>query len=221
VVAGAAALVLQQRPGITPDQVKFLLTRTAQRLPAADDTAQGAGLLHLKRLRDTATPPALLATQLHPRATGLGSLDSARGTAHVQIDGVELHGETDVTGRTWVGAVRTAATASRTAWSGGGLLDSVTGVLGFAAGAWHGDPWNGHTWNADTYAGYAWDGTTWTFTPWSGEATDGSLEGKTWSGKTWSGKTWSGKTWSGKTWSGKTWSGKTWSGKTWSGTGWS
>jgi Subtilase family len=224
VVSGAAALLLDQRPELSPDQVKALLRGTAVGLPAADPTAQGKGLIDLREAGRAATPSALLSKQLHPRATGLGSLDLARGTAHVEIDGVLRAGEVDVTGAPWIGAQRTVATVARTAWSGGGLLESLIGQLGFAAGSWHGSPWRGHTWNGDTYAGYAWDGASWRFTPWSGEVADGSSgqswTGKTWSGKTWSGKTWSGKTWSGKTWSGKTWSGKTWSGKTWSGIGW-
>ena len=222
VVAGAAALVLQQRPSITPDQVKALLMQSASNLPAADATAQGDGSVNLKKLRTSPTPSAQAATQVHPRATGLGSLELSRGTAHVAIDGTELRGETDVTGAAWVGDLRTAASVARTAWTGGGVVRSDSGQVGFTAGSWHGQQWNGHTWNADSYAGYSWDGEEWLFTPWSGVVNEeGYLEGKTWSGKTWSGKTWSGKTWSGKTWSGKTWSGKTWSGKTWSGKTWS
>jgi len=222
VVSGAAALILHQRPDITPDQVKALLTRTAQHLPVANDIAQGAGQLDLKMLRDTRTPSERDVRQRHPRATGLGSLELSRGTAHLSLNGVELRGETDITGDKWVGAVATSATSSRTAWTGGGLLDSALEPVGHSAGAWHGNGWKGHTWNADGYAGYAWDGEEWLYTPWSGVLdAEGYLTGTTWSGKTWSGKTWSGKTWSGTTWSGKTWSGKTWSGKTWSGSTWS
>lgn len=43
-VSGAAALIIEQRPGITPDQVKALLKDTARELPAANSRAQGAGI---------------------------------------------------------------------------------------------------------------------------------------------------------------------------------
>ena len=43
VVSGAAALLIQQRPDITPDQVKALLTGSAQSIPAATAAQQGAG----------------------------------------------------------------------------------------------------------------------------------------------------------------------------------
>ena len=50
VVSGAAALLLQQRPGLTPDQVKALLTRAAPpTCPCGDDVGQGAGLLDVQR----------------------------------------------------------------------------------------------------------------------------------------------------------------------------
>ncbi|MGH2735089.1 MAG: S8 family serine peptidase, partial [Actinomycetota bacterium] len=56
VVSGAAALIIDQRPGITPDQVKALLTKTADRLPAADSRGQGAGLIDLREAKRTSTP---------------------------------------------------------------------------------------------------------------------------------------------------------------------
>ena len=84
VVAGAAALLLEQRPGLTPDQVKALLMGSARQLPAADAAAQGAGLIDLAAASATATPTTV---QTWERSTGTGSLEKARGTHHVK------HGE--------------------------------------------------------------------------------------------------------------------------------
>jgi serine protease AprX len=202
VVSGAAALLLQQRPGLTPDQLKALLMGSAERLPAADPIAQGAGMLDLVNARDAATPRAV---QTWPRATGRGSLDAARGSAHVDIDGQTLTAETAVTGSAWAPATWTVAAADRRTWQGGSFVGSPRSGGSFIAGAWNGSVWNGHTWNADSWAGQTWDGTSWVATPWTSSGQDSPFEGKTWSGKTWSGKTWSGKTWSGKTWSGLGW----------------
>jgi len=64
VAAGAAALLLQADPGLTPDEVKQLLTATARRV---DDPAAGAGAMDLDLavtaltsglFRDTAPAPA-------------------------------------------------------------------------------------------------------------------------------------------------------------------
>lgn len=55
VVSGAAALLLQQRPDLAPDDVKSLLMSTAQGLPGVDATRQGAGLIDLRAASSVAT----------------------------------------------------------------------------------------------------------------------------------------------------------------------
>jgi serine protease AprX len=210
VVSGAAALLLDQRPKMTPDQVKALLTGSAQRLPVADARAQGAGILDLENARDARTPRAV---QSWPKATGLGSLEAARGSNHISLEGVALKGEYDVTGRPWTPEVWAPAAKAGATWTGGSLTSA-----GWKPGAWNGVDWYGAPGSGDTGAlsGITWSGITWSGITWSGI----TWSGITWSGITWSGITWSGITWSGITWSGITWSGITWSGITWSGANW-
>jgi subtilisin family serine protease len=179
VVSGAAALLLQQRPNLTPDQVKALLVSTATRLPSADPQAQGSGLVNVRNAKSAPTPNAV---QTWARANGTGSLEAARGSVHLEHDGVVLEGERDIFGMPWDGQTWSGQTWSGQTWSGG---------------AWNGQTWSGQTWSGQTWSGQTWSGQTWS--------------GQTWSGQTWSGQTWSGQTWSGQTWSGQTWSGQTWS----------
>jgi subtilisin family serine protease len=198
-VSGAAALLLSQRPNLTPDQVKRLLMTTASALPAADPVAQGSGLINMKAALAAPTPNY---TQTWATGTGTGSLEAARGSSHVSNNGVDLVGEQDIFGHAWDGTTWSGTTWSGTTWSGGD---------------WNGTTWSGGCWCGTTWSGTTWSGTTWSGTTWSGT----TWSGTTWSGTTWSGTTWSGTTWSGTTWSGTTWSGTTWSGTTWSGTSWS
>ena len=196
VVSGAAALLLQQRPSLTPDQVKGILRSSATPLPNADSVAQGAGQINLKLAAATAAGPDV--QQTFPRATGVGSLELARGTAHVvSPDGVELTGEQDIFGGTWDGRTWSGASWSGTSWSGG--------------------DWNGRTWSGASWSGASWSGASWSGASWSGA----SWSGASWSGASWSGASWSGASWSGASWSGRTWSGASWSGASWSGAGWS
>jgi serine protease AprX len=208
VVSGAAALLIQQRPDITPDQLKALLTGTAKPLPKADAVAQGNGLVDLKRARQAATPDAV---QTWPRATGLGSLDAARGSSSLAFDGALLDGEVDVRGRAWDPQTWAAGAAAGSTWSGG----SSTGS-GWLPGAWNGREWYVTGLDGEvpslTWSGRTWAGRTWASLTWSG---------RTWAGRTWAGDSWTGRTWAGVTWSGRTWAGRTWAGRTWAGAAWS
>ena len=194
ITSGAVALLLQQRPDLSPDQVKALLTSTARHLPAADAAGQGAGLLDVQRAIAAPTPAD--AAQSFEFSTGTGSLDAARGSMRLDDGTALLEGEIDIFGNTWSGNTWSGNTWSGNTWSGG---------------EWNGNTWSGNTWSGNTWSGNTWSGNTWSGNTWSGN---------TWSGNTWSGNTWSGNTWSGNTWSGNTWSGNTWSGNTWSGSSW-
>jgi serine protease AprX len=181
VVSGAAALLLSQRPNLSPDQVKYLLKSTAVRLPNADLEAQGAGLINLKAAKDASTPLAALAQQAFATATGLGTLEGARGSVHVVDGDIALTGEMDIFGSTFDSSAWAAASLTLSTWS---------------EGNWNGNTWSGNTWSGNTWSGNTWSGNTWS--------------GNTWSGNTWSGNTWSGNTWSGNTWSGGAWSSTEW-----------
>ncbi|HEX3327412.1 MAG TPA: S8 family serine peptidase [Actinomycetota bacterium] len=165
VTSGAAALLLSQRPDLTPDQVKAILTSSAQALPGADALAQGSGLINLKDALSTPTPDC---TECQNFATsdGTGSLEAARGSLHVTqvattggdyIDGLKprlspesiLTGEQDIFGATWDGNTWSGNTWSGNTWSGG--------------------TWNGNTWSGNTWSGNTWSGNTWSSASWGGD----------------------------------------------------
>jgi serine protease AprX len=196
VTSGVAALLLQMRPSITPDQVKSLLMSSAYGLKNQDPVTAPAGLVDAGKARTT-PPQQVASTQPFAQSQGTGSLESARGSYHVIDDGVALTGERDIFGKAFVSSSWAPASLAGSTWSGG---------------TWNGSTWSGSTWSGSTWSGSTWSGSTWSGSTWSGH---------TWSGSTWSGSTWSGSTWSGSTWSGSTWSGSTWSGGIWPGSTWS
>jgi serine protease AprX len=189
VMSGAAALILQQHPTWTNNQVKALLTSTTRLLSAGNKTktAQGNGTLNLTKALSTTVTASYSCTN----STGTGTLDSARGTAHLVDNGVVLQGEKDIFGT----AVSTATQASeRTAGT-----------------AWTGGTYNGQTWTGSGFTGTSWDSATWSGRMWSG---------RMWSSEVWSGRMWSGRMWSSGSWTGRMWSSDGWSGNTWSSAGW-
>jgi serine protease AprX len=194
--SGAAALVIQQRPSITPNALKRLFLANARGLAGLSSLKQGAGEIDMAAMLGAPTYQAPKQWNTISWSTGTGSLEAARGSGHLTDDGVTLSDEIDIFGQGFDSAAMAAAEAAQISWTDGD---------------WNGSTWSGHTWSGHTWSGHTWSGSTWSGHTWSGH---------TWSGNTWSGSTWSGSTWSGSTWSGNTWSGSTWSGRSWSGDDW-
>ncbi|MGH2757049.1 MAG: S8 family serine peptidase, partial [Actinomycetota bacterium] len=242
VVSGAAALLLQQRPNLTPDQVKAILKQSATPLPAGDPVAQGSGALDLKTAARMATPNV---TQNFERASGTGSLELARGSVHVESPEFEvceeapvegstetetqchkerrvLQGEQDAHGSTWDGASWSGASWSGASWSGGEWNGASWAGASWSGASWSGASWSGASWSGASWSGASWSGASWSGASWSGASWSGaSWSGASWSGASWSGASWSGASWSGASWSGASWSGASWSGASWSGASWS
>jgi serine protease AprX len=196
VVSGLAALIVKAHPDWTPDQVKSAIKGTASFIPnTLGKNKQGSGRVQLAQALATNPGPA---SQQTIRATGLGSLEAARGSAHVvALCGspqavTEIRGEQDVYCNPWDGS----------SWSGS---------------SWSGAAWTGSSWSGSSWSGSSWSGSSWSGSSWSGSSWSGGL----WTGSSWGGSSWSGSSWSGSSWSGSSWSGAAWSGSSWSGSSWS
>jgi subtilisin family serine protease len=189
VVSGAAALLLQQRPGATPDEVKSILKNSTTWLNYSGDyRAQGMGALDLAKARSKATPTG--ETQGWNRSTATGTLDGARGSVKLVNSGVTLGGQRDIFGGT-VDLARWKAGAGSSNWSGGNWNGS----------RWTGDGWSGSRWTAATWTGSSWSGSAWTSVNWSGSR---------WTGSRWTGTALTGSRWTGSRWTGDTWSSAGW-----------
>jgi serine protease AprX len=185
ITAGAVALLLDDRPNLTPDMVKAVLRDTATPIAGGNSRAQGGGLINVRAA--SAASVRSINRQSWPAANGSGSLETARGGTHVSDNGVELTGEIDIMGHAWDGQRWARLSAVGAAWSGG--------------------TWNGSVWTGSQWTGGNWETTAWTSKSWSGE----SWSSKSWSSKSWSSKSWSGDSWTSKSWSSKSWSSKSWS----------
>ena len=164
IASGAAALVIQQRPSIKPGQLKLLLMRSGVRVDR-NNIWQGMGEINLET---ALTADSSETDSSHVPSTGAGSLEYARGSQHVVLDGVVLKGEQDIFGHPFDAA---AMAATKVRWTGG---------------EWNGSTWTGSTWSGNTWSGSTWSGNTWSGNTWSGN---------TWSGNTWSGNSWQAATW--------------------------
>ena len=188
VTAGLAALLLQARPELTPDQVKAILRHTAAPLSSASTTAQGMGRVDLAAALAAPAP----ATAQTLTAGGMGSIEASRGGMNVESDcdgdGVRelIKGEMDVRCQAW----------DPGPWTGG---------------AWTGGAWTGGAWTGGAWTGGAWTGGAWTDATWTG----GAWTGGAWTGGAWTGGAWTGGAWTGGAWTGGAWTGAAWTGGAW------
>ncbi len=162
-ISGAAALLLSARPYLTPDQVKALLVSSARPVPGANHRAAGAGLVDVQRAVRAWTPNAV---QTFPPGAGGGSLDGARGSHRVMLDGVALAGEQDIFGVPFDASAVAGAEESQAAWTDG--------------------TWNGSSWAGSSWAGSSWAGSSWAGSSWAGSS---------WAGSSWAGSSWAGYRW--------------------------
>ena len=116
VVSGAAALLLSQRPDLTPDQVKAALKDGARPLAGVDVTAQGAGVLDLGR--SAAVLPSDVRQQWTP-SSGTGSIDASRGSMRLSYQGKVLDDERDIHGNKYSAKKMAKARAKGDAWDDG------------------------------------------------------------------------------------------------------
>lgn len=215
VVSGAVALLLQRDEGLTPDEVKQLLTDHASPMADGSTVCQGAGVVDLAFVAKGKKISVHGSTQSYVASDGSGLLELTRGNEHVSMDDVALTGEQDIMGNPWIGFNEFVTNC----WKEGKGRDSYTvceDVLVATDTLWNGGDWNGTSWSGTSWSGTSWSGTSWSGTNWSGT----SWSGTSWSGTSWSDKTWSGTSWSGTSWSGTSWSGTSWSGRNWTGLSW-
>ncbi len=192
VVSGAAALLLQQRPWATPDQIKQLLRLAGEKLRDESSVEQGQGELRLEphpARRDPAVPAAGDVVDRHGLDRGRPRHDAprrcrrraARRGRHLRRAARQR------------GAGRRAQRRQR-----------------LVGGAWFGRELLGGSWTTTTWGGLAWEGRGWSGRGWSGRG---------WSGRGWSGRGWSGRGWSAGSWGDSTLP-PSWTSALWSSAGW-
>jgi len=187
VTSAAAALLLQAKPWLTPDQVKDLL-RQGTFLQIG--TAAGAGIREINVNRALSLTPTTY-KQTFMNSVGTGSIESTRGNSHVVANGVTLSGDKSIFG-SFNSATYATLAGSQSTWSGG---------------KWMGYQMAGDGWTGTSFASKTWGAATWPGGSWGGNA---SWVDPAWTGRTWEGRFWAGGTWSGRFWASDDWSASTW-----------
>lgn len=176
VAGGAAAVLLEAQPHLTPDEVKGRLVDSAR--PVA---GSHAGAIDL--------PAAIESTAV--ANTHLAPLEASAVPATMD----------DWQGKSWAGKSWAADLWVGKSWAG----DSWTGTH-WVGKSWAQFDWQGGHWVGKSWADAEWVGKSWANDEWNGKSWAGkSWAGGSWFGKSWAGKSWAGGSWSSAVWTGRSW----------------
>jgi serine protease AprX len=171
ITSGAAALVLADNPGLTPDQVKARLLGTTSAGPVGNPFVDGHGALNAYAAA-TSGPMNFSQSAVGLLPTLPGATVSLSPTRPVDTWNKNL----------WSGMSWSQPPATGWAWNG----------YAWNATDWTGWAWNGAAWNASAWKGAAWNGDDWTGWAWNDAA---------WTGSAWNGAAWTGWAWNSSGWS--------------------
>jgi serine protease AprX len=142
-VAGAAAELIAQHPGWTPDQVKGALMVTADPTPAAAAGSLGVGELDVAHARKISNPP-------NPNA------------------GLDHYLTTDGSGNTIFNAAAWQASAlTNPAWDSAAWSDAAWSSAAWSSAAWSSAAWSSAAWGTATWASAAWASAAWSDAAWA------------------------------------------------------
>jgi serine protease AprX len=171
ITSGAAALVLADNPGLTPNQVKARLLGNTSPGPVGNPFADGHGALNAYAAA-TSGPMNFNQSAAGLKPTSSGTTVSLSPTRPVD---------------TW----------NRNLWSGISWNQPPSTGWAWNGAAWNGSDWNGWAWNGLAWTGASWNGAAWNGGDWSGWAWNGSA----WDGSAWDGSAWTGGAWNSSAWS--------------------
>ena len=196
VAAGAAAVLLQAHPTLSPDEVKGRLADSARPVSGSH-----AGVIDL---------PAALASET------IGNAD----LPPIPLVAPEPPADTDADGQ-WDGDLWIGKSWNGESWNGKSWNGKSWNGYAWVTDVWVGKSWNGKSWNGKSWNGFAWADLSWDGKSWNGRLwTDQEWAEQSWASDAWDGKSWNGKSWNSNNWLGGAWFGKSWNNDSWNGGEW-
>jgi serine protease AprX len=171
ITSGAAALVLADNPGLTPNEVKARLLGTTNPGPVGNPFVDGHGALNAYAAATSGplnfNQSAVVLPTLPGATVSLSPISNPVDTWNTSL---------------WSGLSRNQTQPDGWTWNGY---------------AWDGGEWDGWAWNDNGWSGWAWNDATWNGADWSGWAwNDAAWNGSAWAGTAWAGVAWNSSAWS-------------------------
>ncbi len=174
IVSGLVALLLQQDPTLTPDQVKAALLMSATAGPVGDPLVDGHGVANV-------SAASAVAGQVSLNQGAAEAAESQSPPATVSLSSswaASSWNPANWSGPAWEASPLSTAALNSSATNS---VSGVSGVSGVQGLAWNGAAWNGAAWNGAAWTGAAWNGAAWNGAAWNGAA---------WNGAAWNDDSW-------------------------------
>jgi len=246
VASGAAAVLVAERPGLSPNDVKRLFMGTAY----SGNLAKGAGAggVDLGKALNTSVAD-LPALAFDPVSTEYGPNEDDAAT-WAAFGEAWAAGDLKAVVDAWVQLSPKTRKWAANAWSlavlGRSLTMSDDNFEGrrWSGRRWSTEAWNGRRWSLDKWVGRRWSDIDWGSAEWAPATWDKmDWAGRRWSSEDWLAFAWTtrnislsggdswkvdgddwdfdGRRWSGRRWSTTDWAGRRWSDEAWAGRRWS
>jgi serine protease AprX len=169
ITSGAAALVMADKPGLTPNQLKARLLGTTSQGPVGNPFVDGHGALDAYAAATAGPMNLSQVAPLLPALPGITVQLSPSGPASTWNPGL------------WSGVTWTPGPSDDSAWPG----------RAWNGADWNGFVWTGRAWNTGDWAGATWNSASWTGRAWNDAAWAGSaFTGRAWNGSAWNSSAW-------------------------------
>jgi len=203
-VAGMAALMLQQNPGLSNNVVKRMLMNGSNGFGTVNYTqylcrnngSHGCGLVSSTALSQSTSSNANGGLGWSYSFSWSGSTGNPRAIVNsgmVLIDGYQtgLWNNTAWNNTAW----------NNTAWNNT---------------AWNNTAWNNTAWNGTYFTNTAWNNTAWNNTAWNNTAWNSTA----WNNTAWNNTAWNNTAWNNTAWNNTAWNNTAWNNTSWNNTSW-
>ena len=216
ITSGAAALVVADNAGVTPDAVKGRLLGNALPSETQAPLIEGHGFLNAY---SAATSGSMV---YNSQAAAFAEYTDLFRTPNLTSSwSASTWNPANWSGSAWTGSAWNGSAWTGSAWTGSAWNGSAWTGSAWNGSAWTGSAWTGSAWSTNSWTGSAWTGSAWTGSAWTGSAWNGSAwTGSAWTGSAWTGSAWTGSAWTGSAWTGSAWTGSAWTGSAWTGSAW-
>ena len=180
ITSGAAALLVADDPGLTPNEIKARLLGTTSPGPVGNPFVDGHGSLDAYA------------------AVNSGPINLAQSSLGTLVPGLlGVLGQLGVS----VSLSPTAATNPDDTWNPSSWSGVSWNPGPDDTSSWNGLNWNGSDWNGWVWTARAWNNGDWAGAKWNG----GDWTGRAWNDAGWAGSVWAGSAWAGLTWNSSAW----------------